>query len=116
LLFAGLTFISLRIAEGVQGKLAVFFEVYGKVPFFYFVIHLYVIHALMFVMLFIQGYGKNEMVFGAFKNGRPDTGGGISLAGVYLVWSCIVLLMYPLCRWYGRYKTANRHLTILRYL
>ncbi|MGE5420759.1 MAG: DUF1624 domain-containing protein [Chloroflexota bacterium] len=116
LLFVGLTLITLRISEGLQGKFSSLSEAYGKVPFFYFVVHLYLIHALMFVMLFIQGYGKNDMVFGAFKNGRPDTGGGISLTGVYLIWLGVVIVMYPLCRWYGRFKAEKRHIRILRYL
>lgn len=116
LLFVGLTLITLRISEGLQGKFPSLSESYGKVPFFYFVVHLYLIHALMFVMLFIQGYGKNDMVFGAFKNGRPDTGGGISLTGVYLIWLGVVIVMYPLCRWYGRFKAEKRHIRILRYL
>lgn len=116
LLFVGLTLITLRISEGLQGKFPSLSESYGKVPFFYFVVHLYLIHALMFVMLFIQGYGKDDMVFGAFKNGRPDTGGGISLTGVYLIWLGVVIVMYPFCRWYGRFKAEKRHIRILRYL
>jgi hypothetical protein len=70
----------------------------------------------MFVMLFIQGYGLEDLSFGVFKNGRPETGGGVSLAVVFLVWAGVVAALYPLCKWYGNYKAAHRENKILRYL
>jgi hypothetical protein len=86
------------------------------VPLFYFVIHLYIIHSLMFLMLFIQGFGTNDLLFGLFNNGRPKTGGGVGLPIVYLVWISVVILLYPVCRWYGNYKASHNNKRILRYL
>jgi hypothetical protein len=85
------------------------------VPLFYFVIHLYIIHSLMFLMLFIQGFGTS-LLFGLFNNGRPKTGGGVGLPIVYLVWISVVILLYPVCRWYGNYKASHKDNRILRYL
>lgn len=116
LLFTGLTFIMLFISETVENRISGFLSVYGKVPFFYFVVHLYLIHALMFAMLFLQGYGTKDLVFGPFMNGRPREGGGLGLAGTYLVWIGVVAVMYPLSLWYGRMKEKNRGLMILRYI
>lgn len=116
LLFTGLTFILLYIAEKADQKLADSLSVYGKVPFFYFVVHLYLIHILMFVMLFLQGIGINELVFGVFENGRPKTGVGVNLAGIYIIWIAVVVALYPLCRWYGKYKEEHRKKVWLRYL
>lgn len=116
LLFTGLTFVSLYLSEKASASSSKFLEAFGKTPFFYFVVHLYLIHAVMFVMLFMQGFGMEDFAFGAFKNGRPDAGGGIGLSGVYFVWISVVLVMYPLCRWYWQFKSRNRHVRILRYL
>jgi hypothetical protein len=70
----------------------------------------------MFVIVFAKGYKVSDLVFGPFKFGRPETGGGVSLLYVYLIWLAIVALMYPLCKWYGAYKEANKSKAWLRYL
>lgn len=115
LLFIGITLLVLFISEKITGKFTEFLSVYGKVPLFYFVVHLYVIHAIMFLILFIQGFTSNVFVFGVFKNGRPEAGGGVGLALIYLIWIGVVILLYPLCRWYGKMKSGHRY-KLLRYL
>lgn len=115
LLFIGLTFIVLYISEKMENMFPRVLTVYGKVPFFYFIIHLYLIHAIMFAMLFIQGFSTNDLVFGVFENGRPKAGEGVGLTIIYLIWIAVVILLYPLCRWYGKYREANRQNRVLRY-
>jgi len=116
LLFLGITFLVLFISEKMNNRFSEFLMVYGRVPLFYFVIHLFIIHSLMFIMLRIQGYGNSEMLFGAFNNGRPKTGGGVELPLIYLIWLSVVLLLYPVCKWYGRYKSEHKEIKFLRYL
>jgi uncharacterized membrane protein len=114
-LFTGLTMIILSVTGERQNVISRILAVYGRVPLFYFLIHLFVIHSLIFPMLFIEGFSSEDFVFGAFKNGRPQTSGGIGLTGVYIVWILVVLLMYPLCKWYGDYKFSHPEKRILRY-
>jgi uncharacterized membrane protein len=116
LLFLGLTFLLLFLSEKVKNRFTEFLSVYGRVPLFYFVIHLFVIHSLMFVMLHLQGIASSEFLFGAFNNGRPKTGGGVDLPAIYLIWLSVVVLLYPVCKWYGKYKSENKDIAILRYL
>jgi uncharacterized membrane protein len=116
LLFSGITFFVLHFSEKVKGRLGEILSVYGRVPLFYFVIHLFLIHTLMFIMLFIQGFGRSDFVFGALKNGRPDSGGGVELHYVYLIWIGVVVVLFPICRWYGNYKTSHKEKKFLRYL
>jgi len=116
LLFLGITFLVLYISEKVQNRFSDFLMVYGRVPLFYFLIHLFIIHSLMFLMLRIQGFGSSDMLFGAFNNGRPKTGGGVELPIIYLIWLSVVLLLYPVCKWYGRYKSEHKENKFLRYL
>lgn len=92
-----------------------FLLVYGRVPFFYFVLHLYLLHALLLVVARLQGHAWTEFDFSPFKFGRP-AGAGLSLGAVYAVWATVVIALYPVCRWYGRYKAAHREKTWLRYL
>jgi presenilin-like A22 family membrane protease len=43
-------------------------------------------------------------------------GYGFSLGIVYLVWISIVVVLYPLCKWYDRYKTNHKEKRWLSYL
>jgi uncharacterized membrane protein len=116
LLFSSITLLLLSITENNQSTISKVISVYGRVPLFYFIIHLFIIHAIMFLVFFIQGYGINDFIFGAFKNGRPETGGGVGLAAIYLIWIAVVALFYPVCRWYGDYKAAHAKNIILRFI
>ena len=115
LVFLGIMFFILSGLSGVENKWTETVRVYGKVPLFYFLVHWYIIHPLLFVILFLQGFKTSDMRFG-FNFGRPQAASGIPLWGVYLVWIGLVVGMYPLCRWYGRYKERHREKTWLRYL
>jgi uncharacterized membrane protein len=111
----GILLLILSAAEGRDNALTRFLLVYGRVPLFYFVLHIYLIHLLMLLVVTIQGYPWSSLDFGPFKFGRPD-GAGLPLSGVYLVWAAVVLAFYPLCRWYGSYKARHKEKTWLRYL
>lgn len=108
LLFFGILFLILAILENVENSFTRFAMVYGKVPLFYFLIHWYIIHPVMFVMVFMQGFTSSDLLFG-FNFGRPKEGSGLSLWGVYVIWIGTVLLLYPICKWYGRYKATYNH-------
>lgn len=116
LLFLGLTFLVLFISEKTNNRFSNLLTIYGRVPLFYFIIHLFIIHSLMFVMLIMQGFGNKDLIFGAFKNGRPSKGGGVDLWVIYLIWLSVVLLLYPICKWYGKYKSQHTENKLLRYL
>lgn len=107
LLFLGGMFLIAAAIAGIKSKWTGFVGVYGKVPLFYFVLHFYLIHLLLFAMVFLQGFTTADLVFG-FNFGRPASGSGLPLWAVYGVWMALVIAMYPLCRWYGRYKERNK--------
>jgi len=112
----GCLLLLLAVSEGKKNRFISFASVYGKTPLFYFLIHMYVIHLAMFVMVFCQGYRPADLVFGPLKFGRPAAGSGITLPYIYAVWLGVVALMYPLCRWYGNYKSSHPEKGWLRYL
>lgn len=116
LMFICVAFLILYLSENVKNRFTEILAVYGRVPLFYFIIHLYIIHSLMFIILLIQGFGWSDFVFGLFKNGRPVTGGGVGLLAIYLLWIGVVALLYPLCKWYGNYKVVHPEKKFLRYL
>lgn len=116
LLFLGIMFLILFISEKFNNRFTGILSVYGRVPLFYFIIHLFIIHSLMFAMLFLQGFGSKDMIFGAFNNGRPKIDGGVELPAIYLIWLSIVVLLYPVCKWFGRYKFEHKENQLLRYM
>jgi uncharacterized membrane protein len=111
----GILLLILSAAEGRDNALTRFLLVYGRVPLFYFVCHIYLIHLLMLLIVTIQGYPWSSMDFGPFKFGRPAAA-GLPLGAIYLAWAAVVLAFYPLCRWYGSYKARHREKTWMRYL
>lgn len=115
LLFLGIMLLLLAWAQNRNRKMANFISTYGKVPLFYFLVHWYIIHPFLFLVIWLQGFTGADMVFG-FNFGRPKAESGLPLWGVYLSWVVLVFMMYPLCKAYGRYKAANLHKAWLRYL
>lgn len=115
LLTLGAMFLVLSCADNFKNPVSRIFTVYGKVPLFYYIVHLYLIHLLMFVMVFLQGYRWADLVFG-FNFGRPKTGSGGGLGAIYLIWLSVVIGLYPLCKWYGNYKASHSENKWLRYL
>lgn len=115
LLTLGVMFLLLSWVEGMENSFSRVTMVYGKVPLFYFLVHWYIIHPLMFLIVFLQGYQYQDLVFGV-NLGRPKGISGVNLGYIYLIWIAVVLLLYPLCKWYGRYKETHREQPWLRYL
>lgn len=97
----------LALLEGTQNAVTNFFRIYGRVPMFYYILHFYLIHLLVVIGFFLQGFSTNQIVSPDMPFlFRPGTF-GYPLGIVYLIWLLVVLLLYPLCRKYDRYKTAN---------
>jgi uncharacterized membrane protein len=86
--------------------------IFGRVPLFYFLVHLYVIHLLAVVLTWIR-YGKLVPV-NPLLSIFPE-GYGYSLGMTYLIWIGIVALLYPLCVWFAGLK-QRRDDWWLRYL
>jgi uncharacterized membrane protein len=115
LLFLGIMFLILSLVQNIKNKWTDIVSVYGRVPLFYFLVHWYIIHPFVLIMVLLEGYKTSDMVFGP-NFGRPKTGSGLPLWGVYLIWISLVIFMYPLCKWYGQYKANNRGKKWLRYI
>jgi uncharacterized membrane protein len=111
LLFGGAMFWILSLALGVKTKWTQWVQVFGKVPLFYYIIHWYVIHILLFITLLAQGFSPADFQMG-MNLGRPEVVNGYNLPIVYLIWIAVVITLYPICKQYAYLK--QRH-TWLRY-
>jgi hypothetical protein len=81
--------------------------VFGKVPMFYYLLHIPLIHLLAIIVCFAR-YGQVHWMFESPTVGQfpitPPPGWGFSLPIVYLVWAFVVIALYPLCRWFAALK------------
>lgn len=118
LMTIGPAFLFLSFTEKAKGKIVDVVSVYGRVPMFYYLIHIYIIHLV-------------AMISSAFRPGQDWTlwimkkpiwfthdlrGYGFSLPIAYLIWIAIVVGLYPLCKRYDAYKQANKQKWWLSYL
>ncbi len=79
----------------------------GKVPMFYYVLHIPLIHLIAVVVCYAR-YGHVYWMFQSPTIAQfpvtPPPGWGLSLPWIYAVWGMVVLLLYPLCRWFAGVK------------
>lgn len=112
----GIMFLILALSEKAQGSFFEFAKVYGRVPLFYFVIHFYLIHIILIIILFSQGLSWTDLDFTSGTFGRPKgVITGLSLAGIYIIWLGVVLALYKPCQWFGKFK-SNHDYWWLKYL
>jgi len=104
----GMCLIALSALEGIQNKVTEFFRVYGRVPMFYYVLHLYLIHLIGVIVFFAEGFSTADIVQPNNPFFFRPSGIGFGLPGVYAIWIIVVLILYPLCKKYDRYKSSHR--------
>lgn len=92
-------------ADRMSGWLKDTLVMFGRVPFAFYVLHLYLIHALCIVLGMYQGFEASQFVKIYFF--FPD-GYGVSLLGVYAVWVLVIAMLYPLCKWVAEVKTRRK--------
>jgi len=117
LMSLGPAFIFLARSENANGPVVRFFSVFGRVPFFFYIVHLYVIHAAAIIAAALTGYGSSMIVLTDWVSQVESLRGyGFSIAVVVAIWIIIIVLLYPLCRAFDRYKMANKDKRWLSYL
>jgi uncharacterized membrane protein len=117
LITIGFALLFLGLFETLRGKISEAITVIGRVPMFYYILHIYLIHFLAMLAAGLTGYNPFDMVTDQFISMIPTLKGyGFSLPVTYLIWILVVVLLYPLCRWYNRYKSSHRHHWWLSYL
>ncbi|HEV2764197.1 MAG TPA: heparan-alpha-glucosaminide N-acetyltransferase domain-containing protein, partial [Pyrinomonadaceae bacterium] len=115
LVMAAIEYAEWRAAFGrTRGVL----KVYGRVPLFYFLLHIALIHLLTLAASAASGgdwrWWLAEFPDGGVLTGRPP-GYGYGLGVVWCVWVFVVALCYPACQWYAGVKARSRS-PLLTYL
>jgi len=79
--------------------------VFGRVPLFYYLLHIPLIHALALIAESLRHHDTSWL----FGVGIPrPAGAGFGLPIVYLVWAAVVVSLSPACRWFAELKRRRR--------
>jgi uncharacterized membrane protein len=105
------------LLEGVRGAVAGWIITFGRVPFFYYMLHIPLIHALALLVSKVRLGFVSPWLFTNHPMGSPPAPQGYmwSLSLLYLVWGIAILLLYFPCRWFAEFK-ARRSDWWLKYL
>jgi uncharacterized membrane protein len=82
--------------------------VFGRVPFFYYVLHIYTAHLLTIAFALIYHQPVKRIFNGGFMVSPPQPGYGHGLAFIYAVWIGMNVALYFPCRWFAEYKRTHR--------
>lgn len=113
----GPALVFLYLTENIHNRITSLFVIFGRVPFFFYVIHIYLIHLLAIPAIVLSGYAISEAILTlqSFIE-APLAQFGFDLWVTYVVWVGVVILLFPLCRKYSHYKANNREKKWLSYL
>jgi uncharacterized membrane protein len=106
LMTLGPALIALALAEHARGRVGRWLSVYGRVPLFFYVIHIFVAHLAAVILAFAQS-GHFRRIKVVTDSATIPEWYGVSLPGVYLFWAAVVLVMYFPCRRFARLKNTS---------
>ncbi|MCE9532357.1 MAG: heparan-alpha-glucosaminide N-acetyltransferase domain-containing protein [Planctomycetes bacterium] len=81
------------------------FVQFGRAPLFFYLLHIYVLHALAVLVGWAQGYKPTDMLELYLK--LPENF-GFGLPGVFLVWLVVLAICFPICLWFDRVKRRSK--------
>jgi uncharacterized membrane protein len=105
----------LAFTEKTKNKLTDIFAVYGSVPFFYYILHFYLIRVFTVISFYALGYNSSQIISKESGFLFTPKGAGYNLGVVYLIWLALIVILYFPCRWYNKYKKTH-HQWWLSYL
>lgn len=86
---------------------------FGRVPFFFYAIHLFLIHGLALAVAASLGWPTDYLFWqGVWPNLKPPAGYGFGLAGVLAMWLVVLAVLWPLCARFGRIKRGRTSLLL----
>ena len=117
LMTMGPLLLMLAFMEKSLNRFTNFISVFGRVPLFYYILHLYLIHILGMLAAEFSGFDWSDMILTTWIPFEPKlVGFGFNLGIVYLVWIFVVVSLYPACKWYDQYKMKHKEKWWLSYL
>jgi uncharacterized membrane protein len=117
LMTLGPTIALIPLLDRARGTVAGWVATFGRVPFFFYVLHIPLIHGLALVVSWSRHGSVSPWLFANHPMGNPPAPEGYtwSLGLLYLVWAAAIVILYFACRWFADLK-ARRTDAWLSYL
>jgi uncharacterized membrane protein len=118
LMTLGPTVLVLPFLEKASGRVAGVLKTFGRVPFFYYVLHIPLIHLAAIVVSLLRSGSVSPWLFLNHPVMIPPAPEGYvwSLGLLYLVWAIVVVALYFPCRWFAGLKQRRKDIGFLSYL
>jgi uncharacterized membrane protein len=107
----GIVFTLWPLLARLRGPVASALNTFGAVPFFFYLLHVYLIHVLAIAANAAAGRdvsGLFDYMINVFTAPEKIAGLGFSLPYVYAAWIVVLALLYPLCRSWQKLKATRR--------
>ena len=97
------------LVENLHGPIARRIKVFGRVPLFYYLLHIPLIHGLALIVSKIRLGIVSPWLFANHPMGNPEPPPGYtwSLPLLYLIWGIAIVILYFACRWFSDFKRAR---------
>ncbi|MFD2824213.1 DUF1624 domain-containing protein [Lacinutrix iliipiscaria] len=117
LMTLGPAILFLYCIETIENTLTKILVTIGRVPFFYYILHLFLIHIFGLIGLVLLGESWKELILtpSRFLSGYLADK-GFDLWVTYAVWLLVIIVLYPFCKMYMKYKLNNKDKWWLSYL
>jgi uncharacterized membrane protein len=112
LMTLGPAIASLPFAGRARGRAADFFATFGRVPLFYYLLHIPAIHVAALAVMYLRGSGIHHEWYATAPYASVPDEHQWSLPLLYLVFVVVVAVLYVPCRWYAREKARRGRLWI----
>jgi uncharacterized membrane protein len=95
------------LLERAKGALASVLETFGRVPLFYYLLHIPLIHATSLLVFVLRDGAVNSQPFATAPYVFLPEPQRWSLPLLYLVFAAVIAMLYPPCRWYAEFKSRH---------
>ena len=99
--------IILSLLEFATAGWTKIFATYGRVPFFYYVLHFYILHLILVIVFFATSHTTAEIVDKTEPFLFRPSQFGYGLTIVYCIWLSVVASLYLPCKWFYKYKLTH---------
>jgi len=104
-------FGAVAAADRTPGSPAIFhpLRIFGSVPFFFYLLHIFLIHALALACASAFGWPREYLFWsGPWPNLVPPDGYGFGIPGIYAMWFATLALLYFACLWFAGVKARRK--------
>lgn len=109
LMTLGPALVAIALLDQARGRIARWLQVFGRVPFFYYVLHIPLIHLVAVGVSLVRTPESTGWLVGNHPMDPPAVPQGYmwGLPLLYLVTALVVFVLYFACRWYARVKAEG---------